>query len=113
MLLVGCGGAGTEPKPTIAGTWTGNVITANSSSSVTLTLQQSGTSLTGNGAWIGTTGTAALTVSGTFTAPSMSLTIGSPVYDPINFPGTISGRMMTGTMNGSGFVNTSVTLTRQ
>jgi hypothetical protein len=57
-------------------------------------------------------GSATLTVTASFTAPSMLLTINSPGYEPINYAGTVNGKTMVGTLNGSGFTNVSVTLTR-
>jgi hypothetical protein len=80
---------------------------------VTLTLQQAGTQVTGNGSLVGSNGSAALTVTGSFSAPNMSLTITSPGFESITYAGTVTGNTMTGTMNGSGFVNVAMTMTTQ
>ena len=107
-LSIACGGDSTELKPTIAGTWTGIAVAAT----LTLTLQQAGTQVTGNGSLTGPGGSAALTVTGSYTAPSFSLTLDSPGYTPLNYAGTVNGKTMVGTLNGTGVTNVSVTLTR-
>lgn len=79
---------------------------------MSLTLQQAGTQVTGYGSLTGPGGVAALTVTGSLTAPSFSLTIESAGYPWLNFAGTVNGKTMVGTLNGSGVTNVSVTLTR-
>ena len=50
-LFAGCGGDSTEPKATITGTWNGTITTGGSSGTLTLTLTQAGTRVTGTGRW--------------------------------------------------------------
>ena len=45
----------------------------------------------------------ALTVTRSFTA--FSLTLDSPSYEPINYAGTVTGKTMVGSLNGSGLSN--------
>lgn len=114
LLAAGCGGdSGTEPKQTITGTWNGTITGSAGSGTMSLTLTQSGTQVTGAGSLSAPLGSAAITASGTFSAPTLSLNLSATGFQSINFTGTVNGNSMTGTMNGSGFQNYGVTLTRQ
>jgi hypothetical protein len=108
--LLGAGGCdkSTEPVPVISGSWSGSA----SGVSVTLSLTQSGESVSGNGSMSGPSGAAALGVTGTFSNPNFSLTVSSPGYEDFNFAGTLSGNSMTGVINGSGFNEVGMTMTR-
>jgi hypothetical protein len=107
-FAIGCGDA-TEPTPTITGSWSGS----GGGISVTLSLTQSGQSVTGNGSLSGAGGAAALVATGNFTNPSFSLTLSAQGYEDSNFAGTMSGNSLTGVINGSGFNQVGMTLTRK
>ena len=49
----------------------------------------------------------ALTVTRSFTAPSFSLTLDSPSYEPVNYAGAVTRKTMVGSLNGSGFSDLS------
>jgi hypothetical protein len=106
--VAGCDKA-TEPTPVITGTWSGS----GGGISAMMTLTQSGSAVTGNGSMSGSGGAAALTISGSFTNPNFSLTVSSPGFENFNFSGTLSGNSMTGVLNGSGFNQAGMTMTRQ
>jgi hypothetical protein len=55
----------------------------------------------------------ALTVTGNYAPPNVSLQMMSPGFEPMNLSGTVSEDEIDGVLNGSGFVNIAVTLTRQ
>ncbi|HVX41971.1 MAG TPA: hypothetical protein VHB25_20585 [Gemmatimonadaceae bacterium] len=80
---------------------------------MTLTLSQDGSQVTGSGQ-INSGGTAvALTANGTFAAPSVSLNLSATGFEAMNYTGSLSGNTIAGTINGSGFSNLNLTLTRQ
>jgi hypothetical protein len=107
IVLSGCDKA-TEPTPVITGSWSGS----GGGISINLSLSQSGTSVTGNGSMSSSGGAIALTTTGTFTNPNFSLTLRAQGYEDVNFSGTVSGNSMTGVMNGSGFNQVGMTLSR-
>jgi hypothetical protein len=115
MLLtaIACGSDKTTgPAYSVAGTWTGAV----GQQQLSLTLVESGGLVNGTGTLANTpTGTRALTVTGTFktTNGTLDATLTSGTLQPFNLHGAIIGGTMVGSLNGSGFDNASITLTRQ
>lgn len=79
---------------------------------MSLTLSQTGTSVSGTGSISGGGNTIPLTASGTYVAPDLSLTLSSDGFQPTSYTGSLSHGTITGTLNGSGFNNASMTLTR-
>jgi hypothetical protein len=78
----------------------------------TMNLSQSGSSVTGSYSDAEGPGT----VSGSVSAPNnVRLTVRQPQFDPFTFSGTTSADVnsVTGVINGSGFVNTGFSMTRQ
>jgi hypothetical protein len=112
-LLLACSDNGSEPdaRPNVTGTWSGSVGTG--AGTMTLTHNTSTGQITGNGSISAGVSALAITVQGTYARPTVSLTVSSPGYEPFNFTGTHSGNSITGVINGSGFVNTGVTLSKQ
>ena len=104
-----CGGGGTDAKTTVDGTWTGQT----GGQLLTLSLVQSGSGVTGSGTMTNTpTGTRALTVSGSFSNPTFTATLSSGSAEPINISANVTGKTMTGSLNGSGFTGDAITLSR-
>lgn len=110
VLCFGCGGSGspTSPGSSIAGTWTGTIVEGSRSEPITLTLSQSGASVTGN--WVkfegpndhDGEGTVTGQVSGSsFSGTMTNVTVCQPASATVS--GTISGNRMT--WNSGGFVN--------
>jgi hypothetical protein len=109
-LLVACGGDASAPKTTLTGTWAGQL----EGNTFQLTLTQAGTDVTGTGSVRAGATTFPLTAAGTVSnSTSFSLTLSSSGFSPLNFAGTFGRATMTGTVNGSGFTNAAVTLTKQ
>jgi hypothetical protein len=75
-------------------------------------LVQSGTDVSGD---VTMSGALALTLTaqGTFTEPTLTMTMSEPQFEPATYTGTLSGNTMTGFINGSGFSNFPMNLTRQ
>lgn len=96
----------------LSGRWSGS-ISGGGSISLTLAESESG-NLSGSGSVSGPGGSIAVTVaSGTHSGSSVSLSMTASGFEDLNFSGTIQDRTtIQGTLNGSGFDNVSVTLTR-
>jgi hypothetical protein len=109
VVTVSSCGDPAAPEPTMAGTWTGS----GGGISVNLSLTQAEHSVSGNGSMSGGSGALALTATGSFTNPNFSLTISAPGYEDMNFAGTLAGNSATGVINGSGFNQVGMTLTRK
>jgi hypothetical protein len=103
------------PQSALNGTWTGSASDGSATSiSATLTLIESKGTISGSGNLSGTGGAAAITVTGTHTGANVSLTLSIAGFQPANFTGAVEvgGLRMNGTLNGSGFQNFVLTLTR-
>lgn len=109
LLALGCSGDSTGPELTVTGVWSG----AMSDGTANLTLTQSGSNITGSGSLSGPGGTEAVTVTGSFAKPNVSLTLTAAGFSPINYSAELNKNRLVGEMNGSGFSNLAVTLTRQ
>lgn len=97
------------------GSWSGPVHD-NSSAAVgtlSLTLSETNGVVTGSGSLNSASNAIAVTASGTYTPPNLSLTMSAPGFSDLNLTATVGKTSMTGTLNGSGFINSSVTLNRQ
>jgi hypothetical protein len=115
LALLGCGGdGGTEPGNSEAeGTWAGTITGGAQEGALEWTLQETGGDISGNGSFSTTTDAAALTIEGTYSAPNLTLTIHSQMFNDFSFSGTVGEASMKGRLNGSGFMNRTVTLDRQ
>ncbi len=114
LLLASCGGGDkTGPTPIeVQGTWQGS-LTDGSNATISLTLAETAGTVTGSGN-LATSATAiAVTVTGTYAEPHVSLTLAAPGFNNTNLSATVGETSMSGTLNGSGYVNAALTLTRQ
>jgi hypothetical protein len=96
----------------VAGTYAGT----NQPISVNLTLTNAGTAVTGTGTISDGVNNFSVTVSGSFNAPNVNLSMTSPqLQGPVTLTGTVSddGRTINATLNGSGLNNFTITLNRQ
>jgi hypothetical protein len=114
-FTVACGGdGGNEPTvPEIEGQWNGPINTSSGSGSLALTLNAAGGNVTGTGTLTVPGDALSLTVTGNYAPPDVSLQMSSPGFEPLNLSGTVSDQTIVGTLNGSGFVNIAITLSRQ
>lgn len=106
LALAACSDA-TEPERSIAGRWAGLAVGINFDFVVT---DQAG-AIRGTGTALAAALSLALSLEGTHVHPDVSITMSAPGYEPINFSGTVTGRQMSGTLNGSGFHSEQLTLT--
>jgi|GEM_PF-2070555 len=118
--LPACDSADPEPQlpppaaPSLSGQWQGNTTVQGSLLTLNLQLVESGGNVNGNGTInLGTP--LAVSATGTYNFPSVAMTIRSSGFADLNFSGTLGadGRSLSGTMQGSGFDNFGITLTRQ
>lgn len=114
--LFACGSDSSGPaKIEAEGQWTGNIQHNDGTAlgTMTLTLSETNSAVTGSGNINAGTEAIALTVVGTYTQPNLSVTLSSQGFSDVNLTATVGETSMTGTMNGSGFTGSSVTLHRQ
>lgn len=100
---------------TVSGSWSGPV-TDNGGldiGTMVLTLTETNGTVSGNGTIGNNAVTGAVSAAGTYVVPTVSLALSTPGFEDINLRATVSRATMTGTLNGSGFRNTPITLTRQ
>ena len=110
----GSGDGSTEPDdPGIEGQWNGPITTDVGSGSLALTLTETDGTVTGTGTLTVPGDALALTVTGTYAPPNASLQMNTQGFEPMNLSGKVTEDEIDGTLNGSGFVNIAVTLTRQ
>jgi hypothetical protein len=114
VLALGCGGdGGAEPEhPEAEGQWSGTINTGSGSGLLELTLDDAGGSITGNGTLTVPDDVLGISVSGSYDPPNISLTMSIPDFQPVDLNGTVGDNSISGTLNGSGFVNLGVTLQR-
>jgi hypothetical protein len=95
----------------MTGTWIGNLIGATT----TVTMTQSGTSLSGNFNLAGVlSGAVRGSISGAGFPYNVTLTVAISGYEPFTFNGTLTDENnLRGVVNGSGFVNDAWNLSRQ
>jgi hypothetical protein len=92
----------------LSGSWTGNL----SGASLAMTLVEANGLVNGNGTLVAGATSLSLTITGTYAAPTVALSAAATGFAPMNITGTVNGNTINGTVNGSGFVNTAVTLTK-
>lgn len=115
MLVSGalaCGGSSpAAPVTSLDGTWNGST----GAYQVSLGLTQSDTVVTGTGLMAGNTGIVQLDVTGSFHAPNFTLTLSAPQFPDVVYTGQLSSTtpQMIGQLNGSGFTQTALTVTRK
>lgn len=109
--IMGCSDSPTGPdRVNINGTWAGSTAGMN----ISVTINETGGSVTGSGNMSGPGGSVAMQVSGTRSGVALSLLLVAQGYEPTNFTGTIqSNTTITGSLTGSGFTDLSITLTKQ
>jgi hypothetical protein len=118
MLLIGCDDDSSGPNEVLDGRWVGSHVTPEFSSTITMTLAQTGSELLGNGTLADDVGTNAIVIVGTYVAPDVEFEIQIPnvvpPQNPILFTGTVSeDDAMSGTLNGSGYNGIPMTFERQ
>jgi hypothetical protein len=114
LCLLSCKDS-TAPPPTLSGQWFGSASTDTGVPfSITLTLHQAADVVTGSGNLTAIGFAEVLTARGTSAYPNVSLILTTVGYQPMNFTGRFANAaQVTGTLNGSGFVNAPIIFDRQ
>jgi hypothetical protein len=113
LLLVACSGKSPVAPlpPTVTGNWQGDIAGPQV---LTLALSQSGGTVSGSGILTNTpSGTRALTATGTFIDPVLSMTISSGTTQPFNLTATLTNGTLYGNLQGSGFTGSMIAMYRQ
>jgi hypothetical protein len=108
VLLAGCGDSSGPPPIEVEGQWSGSIGQEN----LSLTVQETSGALAGSGSLNNGTDAVAVTVTGTFTRPSVAIVLHADGFNDIDIQGNVGETSLTGSANGSGYVNATVNLTR-
>lgn len=114
LSAAACKDSGTapEPDPTVSGSWSGT----SQGLTMNLTLSEGvGGAVSGSGNIVGDADNLALIVrQGTHVYPNLTLILGATGFQDLNFTARLSSAtQMTGTLNGSGFDNFNLNLTKK
>lgn len=99
----------TSPSDPVSGRWRGATLEVT----VDLTIARDGPNISGSGNFAFFDGSTAFTVSGTWVAPNISLVLSSPGFQDTHLGGTLEGGVIDGLLNGSGFTNVEMVLSRE
>lgn len=116
LLLGACGGDdNTGPaRIEVEGSWSGPLhFSSGSTGNITMTLTETNGQVTGNGTTTGPGGAISETITGTFVAPNVSLALHTEGFEDTNISAVVGETQMSGTVTGSGFSGTAITLVRQ
>lgn len=113
VLLMGCGGDQGPAVIDVQGAYQGTIQGSGSAAQMQLTLVETSGVVTGSGSLSSSSDAVSVTVAGSYTQPNVSLVLSSPGFSDITVAGTVTPTKITGSANGSGFVNGVVDLTRQ
>jgi hypothetical protein len=106
LTLSGCGGSDSPAAPQAvnpSGGWT----SVNGTARLTMTINSVNGTVSGNGQFTQGSTSIAMSITGTYVPPSISLSMSATGFQTLNFSGAVeSPTRMTGTLNGSGFSNT-------
>lgn len=111
--LAACGGDSGPDPIDVQGQYAGTIQGDGSPGQLQLTLVESGGTVTGSGNISSPSQAVALTVTGSYSQPSVSMLLHAQGYEDINVTGTATRDGITGSANGSGFVNGVVSLNKQ
>lgn len=105
--------SGPPPPPSASGQWAGTT-SGGITLSVLLT-EGMGGNLTGSGTFSSVGGVAAIDITGVHVFPNVSLTMTASGFESLNFSGLMNqdGTLISGTLNGSGFQGSAITIGRQ
>ena len=112
LALAACGDSPTQPTITLTGAWSGTI----DGQTLYLVLSEgAGGTVTGTGSltYPGEGGVALTVRSGTHVTPNVSLVLEASGYDDTSFTGTVTASEIQAYLNGSGFLNDYVLMTRQ
>jgi hypothetical protein len=105
--LAGCTDS-TGPNDPVSGRWRGGAPGVT----LDLTIARDGTTIGGSGNFVFIDGSTAITISGHWVSPNISLVLSSPGFQDTHLGGTLAQGVIDGLLNGSGFSNVEMVLSR-
>lgn len=112
LLSTACSGDNGPSRIEVEGTWRGTFTDKGDVGGIQMTLQEANGAVTGAGS-LSITDALAVTVTGTYSPPHVSLTLSAPGVENVNLSGTVGETTLDGTLNGSGFFGSGLTMHRQ
>jgi prepilin-type processing-associated H-X9-DG protein len=106
--LAGCTDS-TAPSDPVSGRWIGTATDIT----VDLTIARQGSDISGSGNFLFIDGSTAITVNGTWVPPNISLVLSSAGFQDTHLGGTLNAGIIDGLLNGSGFSNLEMVLSRE
>lgn len=119
MLVAGIAGLGACSGPTgpapieVERSWLGTIQGTSSTGTIQFTLTETSGTVTGSGSIGGATQAQAVQITGTYVEPHAALTLTADGFSPVSISATLSKTQLIGSANGSGFVGSAVSMTRQ
>ena len=107
-FILGCSSTGTS-GPNVSGSWSGAAATV----SLDMNLTQAGQAVSGSGSLVVDSSAYGVSISGSLIDSNVALTLTAGGYQPVAYAATLSGTKMSGSLSGSGFPGSSLTVTRQ
>jgi hypothetical protein len=109
FIVVACSDSSGSRTPSLTGSWGGTLEGAT----VNFVATETSNSISGNGFISSGELSIAITLTGTHAHPNVSLTIQSSGFEDMSFTGSfVSDDQIAGRVNGSGFVNTTLSINR-
>ncbi len=114
LIGVGCDSGGDDKDPSLSGRWLGTATIQGGTLTVDVQMSENNGAVTATG-FVSLVEPVAVSGTGTYNFPNVSVTLRSSGIDDMNFSGTLGadGQTLAGTMNASGFANFGITLRRQ
>jgi hypothetical protein len=112
-VAAGCSTSESIAPMSATGNWVGTFSNFGTPTTLTVLLLDKTGTVTGNGTFALGTSTVPVNVSGTFVSPTLSVTVTSQGFANMNLTARVSSTSLDALLNGSGFLNQAITLTRQ
>lgn len=107
--LVGCSDS-TSPDDPVSGRWRGRDIQIGLS--LDLVVARQGSAVNGSGTLVYGSTANAVTITGTWVSPNISLVLSSPGFQDTHYGGLLDADLIDGALNGSGFADIELVLSR-
>jgi hypothetical protein len=110
FLAAACSGSTSTQPLTVDGNWQGSA----SGQTLSISLTTSGQAVNGTGS-VSATGSATylVTISGTFVVPTLAVAMTSAQHPTMSLTATLGGGVLSGALNGNGFNDAVIVLTKQ
>ncbi len=113
LVVAGCEEGPTEPTVSTTGTWTGTAQLGGAPVSINLILAEFSRNIAGPATVTSAAGTVSADVTGRNNYPDVTMRLRQGTFDVTYQASFTGGNTLEGTLTGSGFSNTQLTLQRQ